>query len=138
MKCSFDTNIALYAFVDLADVRKTEVTRALLDKFVDGNECVLSTQVLKEFANVCTKRFRPGMTEDHLLTYLSELCRLEVVVVDDAIVRSAVRRHFTSLIGFYDSLIVEAALAGGAKVLYSEDLQHGMRFGSLQVINPFR
>ena len=46
-------------------------------------------------------------------------------------------RHFRSKISFYDALIVEAAIAGGAEILYSEDLSHEQRFDSLQVINPF-
>ena len=34
-------------------------------------------------------------------------------------------------------LIVCAARSAGCTVLYSEDLQHGQRFGSLRVVNPF-
>jgi predicted nucleic acid-binding protein len=34
-------------------------------------------------------------------------------------------------------LIVASALAGGAKKLLSEDLQHGQRIGSLEIVNPF-
>ena len=40
-------------------------------------------------------------------------------------------------ISWYDSLIVAAAIEGGCNILYSEDLQHGMKFGDLQVKNPF-
>ncbi|MEI6673890.1 MAG: hypothetical protein WCO57_01800 [Verrucomicrobiota bacterium] len=35
-------------------------------------------------------------------------------------------------------IIVAAALASGATVLYTEDLQHGRTFGALRVENPFR
>jgi len=48
-----------------------------------------------------------------------------------------VRRQFKSQLSFYDALIIEAAIAGGAELLYSEDLQHGMRFDKLRVVNPF-
>jgi predicted nucleic acid-binding protein len=38
----------------------------------------------------------------------------------------------------YDSMIVSAALMANAKVLYSEDLQHGRLIdGRLRVLNPF-
>lgn len=37
----------------------------------------------------------------------------------------------------WDALIVVASRKGGASVLYSEDLNHGQRFGSVQVLNPF-
>jgi predicted nucleic acid-binding protein len=38
---------------------------------------------------------------------------------------------------FYDSLIVASALNSGARILYSEDLQHGRRIGDLRIENPF-
>ena len=37
----------------------------------------------------------------------------------------------------YDCLIVAAALASGAAVLLTEDLQHGRALGSLKLENPF-
>jgi predicted nucleic acid-binding protein len=40
-------------------------------------------------------------------------------------------------LSWYDSLIVAAAIQGGCKILYSEDMQHGRRFGELVVENPF-
>lgn len=40
--------------------------------------------------------------------------------------------------GFYDSLIVAAALEAGCRRLLSGDLQHGQRIGALRVENPFR
>ena len=40
-------------------------------------------------------------------------------------------------ISFWDALIVAAARKAGASVLYSEDLNHGQTFGSVQVLNPF-
>ncbi len=39
---------------------------------------------------------------------------------------------------FYDSMLVAAALISGAKLLYSENLQHGQVIDNqLRVINPF-
>jgi predicted nucleic acid-binding protein len=40
--------------------------------------------------------------------------------------------------GFYDSLIVAAALSAGCARLYSEDLQHGQRIEGLTIEDPFR
>jgi predicted nucleic acid-binding protein len=40
-------------------------------------------------------------------------------------------------LGWYDSLIVAAAIEGQCAVLYSEDLQHDLRIGSLRIANPF-
>lgn len=41
-------------------------------------------------------------------------------------------------LSFYDALIVAAALDAECDTLCSEDLQHGQKFGTLRVENPFR
>ena len=47
--------------------------------------------------------------------------------------------HFYSRHGlsWYDSLIVVAATEQKCAVLYTEDMQHGQRFGHLEIRNPF-
>jgi predicted nucleic acid-binding protein len=41
-------------------------------------------------------------------------------------------------LSWYDSIIVGAAIESGCSTLYSEDMQHGAKFGAMQVQNPFR
>jgi predicted nucleic acid-binding protein len=41
-------------------------------------------------------------------------------------------------ISFWDALVVQAAQASGAEVLYSEELSDGQTYGSVRVINPLR
>lgn len=50
---------------------------------------------------------------------------------------TAATRHGQTQYRFYDSLIVAAALASGAAVLFTEDIQHGRALGSLRIENPF-
>jgi predicted nucleic acid-binding protein len=52
-------------------------------------------------------------------------------------IRAAISRSLTAGFSFRDSLIVEAAVASGADRLYTEDLQHGQRIGTLEVVDPF-
>jgi len=40
-------------------------------------------------------------------------------------------------LSWYDSVIVAAAIQAQCEFLFTEGLQHGQRFGSLQVANPF-
>jgi predicted nucleic acid-binding protein len=54
------------------------------------------------------------------------------------VVSGAVRRSRELTLSFWDALIVEAALRGGADRLLTEDLQHGRRIGDLTVENPLR
>ena len=41
-------------------------------------------------------------------------------------------------LSLYDALIVAAAQDAGCQILFSEDLQHGQKFGTLTVENTFR
>ena len=49
----------------------------------------------------------------------------------------ALRLQAKSRLSWSDSLIVSAAIQAQCDLLYTEDLQHGQRFGSLRVANPF-
>lgn len=40
-------------------------------------------------------------------------------------------------LGFWDALVIQAALRGGADILLTEDFEHGRAFAPLTVRNPF-
>jgi len=48
---------------------------------------------------------------------------------------SAIRERYG--FSFWDGLIVASAQAAGCDIFFSEDMQHGLRIGSLEIINPF-
>ena len=43
----------------------------------------------------------------------------------------------TTKYSFYDSLIISAAIKSDCKILLSEDMHHGHKIQSLEIINPF-
>jgi predicted nucleic acid-binding protein len=43
----------------------------------------------------------------------------------------------TNILRFYDAAILAAAQQLGCQTLYSEDLNHGQTYDTVQVINPF-
>lgn len=49
---------------------------------------------------------------------------------------SELRQRFS--LSFWDGLIVSSALAAQVEALYSEDMQHGIRIESLEILNPFQ
>jgi predicted nucleic acid-binding protein len=49
----------------------------------------------------------------------------------------AVKLARDSTLSFYDALVVAAAADAGCRVLLTEDLQHGRKFGAVTVENPF-
>jgi predicted nucleic acid-binding protein len=54
-----------------------------------------------------------------------------------ALYAEALRLGSSYSLSWYDSLVLAAAIEGGAHVLYSEDFQHGQKFGNLRIENPF-
>jgi predicted nucleic acid-binding protein len=137
VKVACDTNVMVYAFADFRDSRKTEIARTLVTGLADRNELVISTQVLKEFVNVATRKLKPSLPRQVIQYRLTAFADLEVIPVSLEIILAAVDTHFASIISFYDALHIESARTAGAEILYSEDTQHGRRYGSVQVINPF-
>ena len=77
---------------------------------------------------------RPADLSDYLALMLWPHCQ---VLPSLALYQTATALHAQTQDRYYDSLIVAAALAGGAALLYSEDLQHGRVIGSLRIDNPF-
>jgi predicted nucleic acid-binding protein len=98
---------------------------------------VISVQVLNEFANVMNKKMRrPWEEVERFLSVIR--VRFPTVapltIETHAAALALARNH---LLAFYDALILAAALEAGCETLYSEDFQHGQRFGDCTIVNPF-
>ncbi len=127
-----DTNILVYAALQ-PDTR-SERARALL---AEGG--TISVQVLNEFANVAARKLaRPWPEIRAALASIRVLLNAPLPITaatHEAALDIALRYRF----GFYDALIVAAALEGGCELLLSEDLQHGQIIdGRLTIHDPFR
>lgn len=129
-----DTNILVYAF-DKTAPQKQEIARRLL---IGGERWAISWQVVQEFCSVALHRFVTPLQADELREVLDLLLLPHCLVLpSEEIYRDAVRLQTQTQYRFYDSLIVAGALATGARVLYSEDLQHNRRFDKMVIKNPF-
>lgn len=133
-----DTNVIVYSFDDSAPEKRERATNLIARSLRDGSGAV-SWQVVQEFLNVALHKWAAPMTVEHaqlfLRTVLHPLC---AVYPSEAIWRSALHVRSQSQYGFYDSMIVAAAMQSGAKILWSEDLQTGRRFGDLELRDPFK
>lgn len=127
----FDTNILIYAFA-AADPRSARAEALLADGGVIG------VQVINEFTNVTRRKLRwPWRQIEAALAVIGELLG-PAHPLTTAIHARAIGLARDHDLSFYDALIVAAALDAGCIVLCSEDLQHGQKFGTLRVENPFR
>ena len=132
-----DTNIFVYSF-DQSAPAKARRAAQLIREALTTQKGVISYQVVQEFFNVALKRFSKPMPAADAGQYLIAVFRpLLAVHSSQAIYAEALFLHAQSGLSWYDSLIVSAAIQARCKILFSEDLQHGQRFGTLQVRNPF-
>lgn len=131
------THIFVYS-LDSVDPRKARIAEELVTRGVGSRLGVISYQVVQEFINVSLRQFRATMTVTELeLYFFKVLLPMMTIPSSSGLFLEALRLQTANQIAWYDSLILAAALQGGCKVLYSEDLQHGRRFGDLAIQNPF-
>ena len=132
-----DTNIFAYTF-DRRAPDKQARARGLVERALGTGEGVVSSQVVQEFLNVALRKFERPLSEGEALSYLRDVMDpLCSVFPSLSLYEAAVSLHERWRPGFYDSLIVAAALEAKCKVLYSEDLHDSQEIQSLTIVDPF-
>jgi predicted nucleic acid-binding protein len=132
-----DTNVFIYSF-DRSAPAKARRAAQLIRRAVETRKGIISFQVAQEFFNVALRRFAQPMTAAEAEQYLSTVFRpLMAIHSSLALYGEALRLCARYRLAWFDSLIVAAAMEGECGILYSEDLQHGQRFGAVQIENPF-
>jgi predicted nucleic acid-binding protein len=132
-----DTNIAVYCF-DSSAPRKQEVAKELVAHAASSGLGVVSYQVLQEFCNVASNSRRLTLDNERTMAYVSLLLEpMNKVAASVALLEAALSLRAQYSFSFYDSLIIAAAHQANCTALYSEDMQHAQRVGSLRIVNPF-
>ena len=129
----FDTNILVYLF-DVEEPRKKAAAETL---FREYDRICLSTQVLQEFYVTVTRKLGRPMSPGQALVAIEHFRSYPVATIPPERVTAAIRRSIDSQLSLCDALIVETALAEGADLLVTEDLQDGWEIGPMRVWNPF-
>ena len=125
----FDTNILVYAFLDVAK------RRLALDVLAEGG--LISAQVLNEFTNVARRKHQRAWPDIEAALAVIRSRFPDIVPITAETHAGAVALARSHGLAFYDALIVVAALEAGCDTLYSEDMQHGQAIGALRIQNPF-
>ena len=133
----FDTNVLVYCF-DSSEARKQSRAKDLLAQALNTRQGVVSYQVVQEFCNVASKNRRLNLPHERILAYVNLVLQpMNRVAPSLELLTAALAIRNDNGFSFYDSLVIAAAQATHCQVLYSEDMQHLQRVGSLQVVNPF-
>ena len=136
-KAFVDTNILVYAY-DADAGSKHQLARALADGLFNSGAGVVSTQVLQEFVFSMRRKTRRPLGIQETVRLVGDLLGWDLIVNDGESILRALAIEDQYRISFWDALIVQAAQRAGASVLYSEDLSHGQRYGSVRVVNPLK
>ena len=132
-----DTNIFVYSFDQRAPEKARRAT-GLIQRAIETREGIVSYQVVQEFLNVALRRFAEPMTPAEAEQYLATTFRpLLAVHSSHHLFGQALHLSATHSLSWYDALVVASAIEGECGALYSEDFQHGQRFGKLRIQNPF-
>ena len=136
MAAVLDTNILLYAIsTDPAEVSKRDIAQRL----TTATEWGTSIQVLQEFYVNATRGKNPTLTFDEASEAVDLMIDMHACAgMDASTIQQAIRIHQRYQISYWDAAVVAAAIALGAKVLYSEDLNHGQIYDGVRVENPFQ
>jgi predicted nucleic acid-binding protein len=132
--CFIDTNILVYAAIGRnSDPEKHARSREV----IATNHFAVSGQVLAEFFVNATRKSDVPLTIEQAHDWIERLRDRPCTSIDLELVLAAIRHAAKYQINYYDASMVAAAERSGARILYSEDLNHGQHYGSVQVINPF-
>ncbi|MDX2301913.1 MAG: PIN domain-containing protein [Microscillaceae bacterium] len=132
-KAFLDTNLLIYLYSQ-TEIDKKETAEQLLEDY----EVWISTQVLAELSNVLFKKF--AISWQSIREVIEELQDNFYVYTNNHLtINKATKIAETYQYGFYDSLIISAALSCDCKYLFTEDLHHTQIIdGKLDILNPFK
>ena len=132
-----DANVLVYAFDASAGAKKSAAERLLADLWEAGTGCV-SVQVLQEFYVTVTRKVARPLATDEGEDRVREFATWNVFVPTAHDVLAAIDLHKRQRLGFWDAMIIHAAVQSGCDVLWSEDLQDDRVLQGVRIRNPFR
>jgi predicted nucleic acid-binding protein len=131
-----DTNILVYAR-DTTHSAKHSQARGWLEHLWNTRTGRISTQVLKEYYQVVTRRLKPGLPKEQARADIRDLSTWEPVETDLEVLEQAWSLEDRLNYNWWDLLILAAAQRSNCTYVLSEDLQNNQAIDSLKILNPF-
>ncbi len=132
-----DTNILVYAY-DISAGQKHTLAAQLVQGCWDNENGCLSLQVLQEFFVTVTRKIMPPLDHQTARQIVADLTQWRLHAPKAADLLQAIDLQELYQLAFWDALVIQSAASLGCKQLFSEDLNHGQAYGTVQVVNPFR
>ena len=129
-----DTNIIFYSLDTDAGDKNTRA-RDLIEQLWSSRSGAISTQVLSELAvNLRRKRDLPWR---EVAAVVESYLAWPTVPLESFDTLEAIRIADIQRIGYWDALILRAAIKSGASTLLTEDLNHGQIIEQIEIVDPF-
>ena len=135
-KVFVDTNILIYSHDVDAGV-KHDIAAALVRNIWEEQHGVISTQVLQEFYVNVTRKIPVPLSRASARGILQSYFAWQVELNSPETILLASEIEERHQLGFWDAMIVAAAVRGGAERMLTEDLNHGQTVEGVQIENPF-
>ena len=131
-----DTNVLVCAR-DAAVPEKQEQAATWIEHLWRTRTGRISYQVLHEYYVTVTAKLQPGMAPAEGRSDVRALLAWAPAAPSPERLNAAWHLQDQFSVSWWDAQIIAAAQQSGCSVLLTEDLQHGQRFGDVQVRSPF-
>lgn len=131
-----DTNILVYAR-DSSHAGKHSQARSWLEHLWTTRTGRISTQVLKEYYQVVTRRLNPGLSRELARADIRDLWTWDPIEIDQEVIEQAWSLEDRLNYNWWDLLILAAARRANCAYLLSEDLQNDQTVDNLTILDPF-
>lgn len=131
-----DTNVLLYAHDSSAGPKRAHAA-ALLERLGEERRGLLSSQVLMEFYVAATRKLPRPLDQRTAARVVEDFGTWSVFLPGLPDILEGARLAQRHRIHFWDAMIVRAAVALEAEVLWSEDLSSDQAYEGVRVRDPF-
>lgn len=135
-----DTNVLIYRW-DPREPRKQAVAETLLRKYVGTGLLYVPHQAIVEFMAVAPRlrwMGQPVLTSEECIREAEELLvEYPILYPDELMVRTALLGMAAYRLSWFDAHLWAYAEHYGMAEIFSEDFEHGRRYGTVRVQNPF-
>jgi len=131
-----DTNVLLYAYDTTAGERHDRAYE-VVSRLGRERRGALSVQVLQEFYVNAVHKIAVPLSPETARDRVGVLSRWSTHSPLPYDVIAAAELAETHRLSFWDAMILRSANELGCNVLWSEDLNHGQRIGTVVIANPF-
>ena len=130
----FDTNILITAYDRDAGSKRTIASGLVERAFQEPGFASISVQVLQEFF---VNFVRKGQSDEAAAQLIDDFSSWKIINNTHDLFLSGLEAKARWQLSLWDSMIVAAAQQSRSTILYTEDLNHGQHYGSVQALNPF-